>query len=583
MTEQGKPILPLGVCVFAVPRFAHYMVAYGSYVHEILQHAGVAYATVVPEDLPRQLPALRVLVTVGETTLAPELQQQLRAWVEQGGAWLSVGGLAGMAELFAVRTAPKAHAQFSYAPSLGAGYLTPGPHHTLTEHIEQPLHFFNGIAVEPAGCQVLASVLDAHQRPTPRVALAENTVGRGRCLLIAPDLTGTVVRVQQGISVTRDGVCAPDGTGPIADTVLKTDDGMVLDWDFDREAIPGGEGLSVFLQPIADLWREVLLRAIFHLASAQQVALPVLWLYPRNLPALAELSHDTDNNVVEGAEILLRDLAAEDVHSTWSVIMPGYPPEVIGAIRGAGHELGMHYDSINCPWSEEEFDSQFHGLAALFGGHRPISNKNHYLRWEGDCDFWCWCIRHGIQIDQTKGPSKAGAGGFTFGTCQPYFPVDPEGKVLNVLELPTLSQDLILTAPLAFLPPVLRAAERTHGIMHLLFHPQHMMKAGQSEALRYAIRCAKERGLEFWTATQINTWERARRKARWQATEQGASSLHPDAYLPEATFLCLVPDGRRLEINGTASGTQTVECWGQRFQAVVMDVTPGRDVVVRVS
>src|SRR5690606_10050949 len=146
------------------------------------------------------------------------------------------------------------------------------------------------------GAHVAALVLDAHGRETARPALIENTLGNGRCLFVAPDAVGAVVHIQQGVAVTADGVPAPDGAGPRSDGVLKSDDGAVLDWYFDSQEVPGAPGLQGFLQPVADQWRELILRAIFYLAETQRVTLPVLWLYPRNLPALAHLSHDTDGN-----------------------------------------------------------------------------------------------------------------------------------------------------------------------------------------------------------------------------------------------------------------------------------------------
>ena len=184
------------------------------------------------------------------------------------------------------------------------------------------------------------------------------------------------------------------------------------------------------------------------------------------------------------------------------MILPGYPPEVIAAIRAAGHELAMHYDSfsVDRPWGEANFRGQHAALTEMFGGHAPISNKNHYLRWEGDSDFWGWCVRAGIQFDQTKGPSKTGAIAFTFGTCHPYLPVDPAGRLLDVLELPTLTQDMLLTSPMAALAPMLDGVLGAHGVLHLLFHPAHIAKPGQADAFLESVARGRAAGLEWWTA-----------------------------------------------------------------------------------
>ena len=90
---------------------------------------------------------------------------------------------------------------------------------------------------------------------------------------------------------------------------------------------------------------------------------------------------------------------------------------------------------------------------------------------------------------------------------------DTSGTFRSVLELPTPTQDLEVFVPAAFFSLLLEAAERHHGILHLLFHPGHIHKACVQEALHNAVESARRKGLEWWTARDINTWERARRRA----------------------------------------------------------------------
>src|SRR5690606_20920426 len=189
----------------------------------------------------------------------------------------------------------------------------------ILAHTAIPLHFYNGITVRASGekAQVLAGVLNAHGHETETPALLESTFGEGRSLLVAADAINAIVRIQQGTTVTADGVPAPDGSAPTTDGVLKCDDGLVLDWYFDRQEIPDAGGLKGFLEPIADQWRELILRAIFYLCEKAGASLPVLWLYPRNLPAMAHLSHDTDGNVLECGESLLEVVNEAGIHSTW--------------------------------------------------------------------------------------------------------------------------------------------------------------------------------------------------------------------------------------------------------------------------
>src|SRR6185369_3484812 len=167
---------------------------------------------------------------------------------------------------------------------MGEGYLLPRDNsHPAVAHVERGLHFFGGLAVKAIGAQILASSIDHHCRSEYYNVMFEHRPEKGRTIMLAVDVTATIVRIQQGIAVTRDGVPAPDGTAPVADRVLKSGDGGTLDWIFDRQPVTGVFGLNAFLEPVADLWRNLLLRSIFHLASVQEIRLPVLWLYPRKL------------------------------------------------------------------------------------------------------------------------------------------------------------------------------------------------------------------------------------------------------------------------------------------------------------
>ncbi|MDW8322141.1 MAG: hypothetical protein RMM08_12350 [Armatimonadota bacterium] len=580
MSTAGTFSSPLGVCALPPrPRNAARTVSYGQYIHEILTHAGICYQALSAEGIERSLNSLRVLVTVGDTPLPDATLDAVTRWIEDGGTWLAIGGTAGTPALFGVREESASYSGWgATSGTLGEGYLqVTNPDHPVLAHVLLPLHFFNGASVHASTGIVHAVVLDAHHRATPRAAVVERRVGNGRCLLIASDVAGAVVRIQQGVAVTRDGVPAPDGTAPLCDDVLKSGDGGVLDWWFDRQPVEGVSGFSAFLHPVADIWREMVVRAILYLASLCRVTIPILWLYPRNLPALAHLSHDTDGNDPALAERMLGVLREAAVHSTWCIILPGYPQNLINRIRAEGHELAMHFDAMEegKVWSEDAFRQQHRELTGLFGAS-PVTNKNHYLRWEGDTEFFEWCQRQGVQLDQSKGPSKTGEAGFNFGTCHPYFPLDPQGRLIDVLELPTLTQDLNVFAPDALLTPLLNAVVRHHGILHLLFHPAHIDKPGVADTVLRSIRRAQEAGMEWWTAQRINEWERARRRVRWLEHRWQDGNLtvrvQSDAPLQEATLLFTA------EHNEVSAGAdiplhvERTERWGFPMTAVTLDL-----------
>lgn len=594
MNNTTRPSLAsaLGVCVLpSVVQNRARGVSYPHYIHEIFAHAGLCYTTVSFETLTAQLPHVRVLITIGEMELSDATKSALRAWVEQGGAWLSIAGICGSGEVLGAEYVKPEYsgAGFGVVPErlLGEGYLdSEQPEHPLLSHLRTPLHFFNGLTVQATGnqAQSLAAVRDSHGRETQHSALIENRVGDGHCLLLSPDAVGAIVRIQQGIAVTRDGAPASDGSGPTSDGVLKADDGIVLDWHFDRQEAPELPGLKAFIEPVADAWREVILRSVFYLASKQNLPLPVLWLYPRNLPALAHMSHDSDGNDPSAARELLRQLDIADINSTWCIIDPGYEPEIIESIVKAGHELAMHYDAMTegIDWGEDNLEQQWQVLQKQFG-ELPVSNKNHYTRWEGDTEFFEWCQKRGIQLDQSKGPSKIGEAGYAFGTCHPYFPVAPNGELLDVLELTFTTQDFTIFVPTAIAPAMLDAAVRAHGVWHVLFHPAHTDKEPVATALQEVVALAKARGLEWWTSQRINTWERARRGAQWSNDSGTRVLLHTSEALPEATLLFLRNDKSQFAINGLEYSGEVSTRWGFEFQAITLDLQESAEYSITVA
>lgn len=577
---QANNGAPLGICVLPEPgKNTGRTAAHPDHIHEILAHAGICCADVPFDGLAGALSGLSILVTVGEKEFPEELKTTFREWVSSGGTWISIAGVCGLSDLLGVekeQPAPVIWNRSPYCP-LGEGYLEPAGTHRTTEHIRIPLHFFNGIALRAAGARIIAGTLDAHGRETDRIGMAERPEGRGGCVVIAPDVTGSVVRIQQGVSITRDGVPAPDGTAFPNDSVLKSDDGAVLDWILDREDVPGAPGHKAFLQPIADQWKELLLRTIFDAAEARGIVLPLLWLYPRSLPALGLMSHDTDGNDPVKAARLLEVLEEAGIRSTWYVLPPGYSEEIITDIIEAGHEAAMHYDAMTegTEWSEEAFDEQHKTLVALLGG-KPVSNRDHYLRWEGDTELFHWCEKRGIRFDTSKGASKTGEAGYNFGTCHPFFPVEADGEIIDVLELPTPTQDLTVFAPAEIADPLLKAALGSHGIFHLLFHPNHIDKQPVVDALLETVRMGRGAGLEWWTAAELDEWERARRTAQWTGYRAGESfTIETESPLEQAIILW----------TGKSNGqpTEAVKRWGFEFNSVVVDIEPGRGYTIQTS
>jgi hypothetical protein len=560
--------------------------AHAGYVREILAHAGFFF-----EEVPREhllaararslhpLPSTDLLILVGDASLSEEEAASIENWIEAGGCLIALGSPSGATDLFGVREDRDENVTgwAVGAATLGEGYgRVEAPEHPITRGLQSSLHCFNGVAVRPVAAETLVSALDAHGRPTGRAAVAELRLGAGRAILIALDLPGSVVQIQQGRYVDTDASPAPDAGGGTSDGMLKAEDGMVLDWHLDRSPIPGLPTPG-FLHPVADELRELLIRSILYAAQQSGRTLPMLWYYPRNLPALGHLSHDTDGHNPDRARQLLDVLTGIDVRGTWCVIMPGYPRELYDALREAGQELALHFDALELgplsDFTEPNLRAQYAWLKAA-ADVSPVTNKNHYTRWEGRLQFFEWCERLGLRADQSRGPSKLGCTGFPFGTTHPYFPVRDDGSRIDVLEIGFQSQDLVVFAPPPVGPALVDQCLAHHGIVHLIFHPGHIAKPGVADALRDLVAYGRRQGLEWWTCEAIDRWERARRTVQMTVTDDGLHFAAAEP-LPEATLLFLNPPNN-LKLESASIEVQRVERYGFQFVALSANIGPNQ-------
>ena len=190
-------------------------------------------------------------------------------------------------------------------------------------------------------------------------------------------------------------------------------------------------------------------------------------------------------------------------------------------------------------WSKENFFLQRRWLMNEAGLRHVTTNENHYTRWEGRLDFFRWCEEIGIQTDQTRGMSKKGTIGFPLGGSQPYFPLDDEAaspRLLNVLEVNLLTQDLAVVCPGEYGRPLVDSVMRHHGVAHFLFHPNHILKRPVADVLAGLVEYGRSVGLEWWTSE--SGWETLRRGVAATFDGPGGFTLRAANPLPQVTSCC---------------------------------------------
>ncbi|TMV49590.1 hypothetical protein FE783_13910 [Paenibacillus mesophilus] len=475
-----------------------------------LDYLGLTYTKWSPDAWARkQPPGLTIVIAAIDDSGWNAICE---SYCTQGNSILAVGDSSGLQELLGVSslgTVKEGWVEWGAAP--------------LADGLRSSFHFFEAVRlkVQRDDVQTWGRLLERNGKRMDYPALATRRVGGGYAAWLALDMMKTSQLIRQGIPVVRDGPPAPDGSGAIDEGILKTDDSTVLDWEKDREALEPG-GVPFYLHPIVDEWRELFMRVVHMLLRNMDLPFSQVWFWPEGMPAVGHISHDTDRNIPRQAAATLDSLQRAGVRSTWCIIMPGYDAAINERIVADGHEVALHYNALGTEipqsgWSERDFRTQLAMLQEQFPGEEIVTNKNHYLRWEGDVQFLHWCARAGIVLEQSKGGTKQGNKGFLHGTCHPYTSIDGAGadnRVLRTISLPTLSWDppapLRCTAEEAY--ALTDRCLDVNGVVHFLFHPYMVAEENGkvSNMLAELVRYGRDRGMEWWTGKELLSWYVAR-------------------------------------------------------------------------
>jgi hypothetical protein len=564
------------------------------YLEEIVRHAGLSCRWKDASSLDR---SDRIIVLAGNRTYGTEIRQRIEELVTAGVALVVTGGTVGLDNLLGARE----------VGSPDEGYLVGmDAQHPVSAGLHPPLHVFGAAALRATSGTTLARLTDTSAIQETGDAIVVSRAGRGATVVIGANIPFSVFHIQTGTPVYEDGAPAPDGTAAIDDGILKAEDGMVLSWEHDRiqtatDLVPDCTGIDPaypngdtpwFAVPIADELRLLLLQAIAWAASESGQALAALHEWPNGLDAVAMISHDSDLNLDASAHTTLRLLDEAGIKSTWChmwgpTYSTVYEPGTFPKIREAGHEFALHYNAFDKDggtWGREHLAWQADFVRKEAGVDGFVSNKNHYTRWEGQVDFFSWMIDEGIQIDQSRGPSKKGTVGYPLGSSLPVLPLDPEtGQFIDVLELPMQFQDLSLTTPPYMAETTWEQARRHHGVAHYLFHQIHLhTKPDVAEAFLQLANDVHDAGLE-WTCERIIGWERARREV--QVTLDGDRvCIDSCSAIAGATIAVTLPQGTAPDntrvIHGASSlDTHCGERWNQRVLTFQLDLKAGETVL----
>lgn len=569
--------------------------AYGLQAAEVLDHLRLDHqvldAVAVPETSG-------VAVLAEASAVDPAVAAGLEAWVRSGGVLVLTDRALALAPLAGVTAAPYGNGLVSLDGE------------AWTQRSARPLRAIAGSALSPVedGVEAIASWVD-ESGTRVAAAITRRRLGEGEVVCCGVDVWQTVVRILQGYPVHEDHAPAADGSAPMDEGILKCEDGMALDLEQDRAMPPGEPPLEgqypfgyppvasppIFDIPQADLWVSAFAQLVW--AGLDRTVGGHGWLHywPAGIPAMAHMSHDSDGNVTEDGQAALDAFDEAGVKVTWCQVYRdnSYAPEIYDKITAAGHEHALHYNAMDdadiAQWGWEQIKGQYAWAQQVIRTDTKItSNKNHYTRWEGWTEFYGWCEQLGITIDESRGPSKLGTVGFPFGTAHVDFPlgdVSVGNRTMDVLNLPLHVQDLEWAGHISCRDVILNGALEVHGVAHFLFHGPHLLgKPKTRTACREVAEAGRALGMQWWTARQINDWERSRRgvDVAVAAADGGWTvSVSSTAQLPGAGVVITLPGLAAGAVptvtaeDGTALPVAEVTRHGRTWYEITADIAPG--------
>ena len=562
------------------------------YITEILAHAGIPFEVVGRECLLSCLNDYRIMILPWDMALEDEEREAIENFVQGGGTLIAMGGTSGLDNLLGCKSEGPTGNRFQ------EGYLNViDANHPITKEIDISLHVFRGTRATTTEGHILARVTS--QDFSVADAIVENTTS-GYTLYIGPDLLYSIVHIQQGSYVPRQ-------TRTVRYDAAA---GIVLDVQKDRIAVPGEEEHTrtfeggvpgetqtrVFLEPIGDELRGIIIRAILHSCQKQGIPIPLLWYWPKNIPAVGHLSHDTDGNNQDSAWSLYRVLEELNIRTTWCTLYPGgYTPEFYQALKDGGYEIALHYDASSLSgyttWSQNNFNYQCDWLMKEAEISRLVTNKSHLLRWEGILEFFKWCENKGVQVDESKGANDPVNNGFPFGGCHPWFPLDDDvdnPRFIDVMEINLMTQDINARCTTHLAKLLADKVYKHYGVAHYLIHPGNIGRPEIEAGLRDIANYLREKGMPWWAAERISKWERARREVSIIPIQMNSNTIsykiNTSDCLKDGTLLFLLPQENsefHITIDGKAIDYQAVDRYGFTFAMIIQDLVDGQIMTIK--
>lgn len=275
-------------------------------------------------------------------------------------------------------------------------------------------------------------------------------IGKGHVILLAFDYGMQLVSMQQGLPCEDYSVRHRHGLFGIIEPIDMAPDRNVLDNE----------------TPYADILEKYLFDIIDRIAI-----IPRWWHFPYEHDSAMIMSHDEDYHGEKSVQMLDEEIN-NGVPSTFFVNSPNTIPKEKMAFIGQNNiDVGIHWDrfpnELFYRMSEQkDIETQIGKL-----GRKIISSRIHFLKWSGHYTNTFRILSNaGIKIDSTYGMNFGK--GYSFCTSKPFHPIDTNGILMPILEIPFQVMEKRGKADAGYAERLMAENNRRfHGILCFNFHP----------------------------------------------------------------------------------------------------------------
>lgn len=369
-----------------------------------------------------------------------------------------------------------------------------------------------GIDVDESDAKRVLMEVDGHP------ALVHVPAGSGHIYLLTIDLARAITTLQQG--------------RPEEDFSVP---GVEAEYVPDRFTQPyklvASEKMLKTRVPYADL----LERNIMEI-TAQHRPQARMWYFPGKFQGVYVMSHDEES--FGDRSLFITDWEAKHGHRTSNFIIPG--EMTTGAIRrmaAQGHDVQVHWNRgfwdvpvtrpVGLgPWKpialELNLADQIAHIERQLGTSSVTINRLHGLTLDR---HWSSTFRKlaaaRIAADSSYGPTGDKQFGYLFGTGRPFYPMDTNGLLLPVAQIPFVLQDDENLNPAAQRRLVKGSETGLHQVVMPIYHSNTMAnrpKVPVMETWRSIFRFAERHGHWVTTLQDFLLFDEARRTGHLSST-----------------------------------------------------------------